>query len=114
MTTTKKVTAIIRNEMLATIKVKLKELGVPHITVDFVQGYENPEQVFEMPDLVTHARIEVLSEAPVVKHIVDCIAEHAYAGTYDDGVITVLPVDAMYHINKGKQVTPVSADQDGT
>lgn len=99
----KKITAIIRNEVLETVKLKLKEIGVPHVTIDFVSGYENPAQVFEMPDLVTHARLEILTEEGGVKNIVDCIAKHAYVDTYDDGVVTVSPVDDIYKIkDKGK------------
>lgn len=97
----KKVTAIIRNEMLGRVKVKLKEIGVPHVIVDFVSGYENPRNLFEMPDLLTHVRIEILTEKPGVKKIIDCITVNAYVGTYDDGVITVSPVDEVIKVNSG-------------
>ena len=97
----KKVTATIRTEMLGQVKTKLKELGVPHITIDGVSGYENPDRLFEMPDLVTHIRVEILSEEAGIKKITDCIVTNAYAGTYDDGVISISPVDAVIKINPG-------------
>ena len=99
----KKVTAIVRSEVLGTVKTKLKDIGVPDIVVDYVSGYQNPQQVFEMPELITHARIEVLMEASGVERVVKCISESAYVGSYDDGVISVLPIDAIYKINnKGR------------
>lgn len=97
----KKITAIIRNEMLEKVKAKLKEINVPHVTVDWVSGYENPHRVFEMPDLITHSRIEILTEESGVKKIVDCISFNAYVGTYDDGVITVTPIDEVIKVNSG-------------
>ena len=96
-----KVTAIIRHEMLETLKVKLKELGVPHITVDSVSGYENPRSLFEMPDLLTHRRVEVLTEESGTKKIVECITTNAYLGTFDDGVVTVSPIEEVIKINSG-------------
>lgn len=96
-----KVTAIIRHEMLEIVKVRLKELGVPHITVDSVSGYENPRSLFEMPDLLTHRRIEILTEESGTKKIVECLTVNAYAGTFDDGVITVSPVDEIIKVNSG-------------
>jgi nitrogen regulatory protein P-II 1 len=109
----KKVTAIVRNEVLETVKMELKDIGVPDVTIDFVSGYENPRQVFEMPELITHARIEVLTEEPGVERIIECITNSAYVDTYDDGVITVLPVDAIYKINTGKKPHGFSTRQDG-
>lgn len=97
----KKVTALVRNEMLELVKTKLKELGVPHITIDFISGYENPHRLFEMPDLISHTRIEVLTEESGVKRVLDCISVNAYVGTYDDGVITVSPIDEVIKINSG-------------
>lgn len=97
----KKVTALVRTEVLAIVKAKLKDIGVPHVTVDYVSGYENPHVLFEMPELVTHARLEVLTEEPKVKDVVDSISNNAFAGTYDDGVITVSPIDDVYKINSG-------------
>ena len=96
-----KVTAIIRNEMLERVKVELKKIGVPHVIVDFVSGYENPRSLFEMPDLLTHSRIEVLTEESGTKKVVECLTTNAYAGTYDDGVITVSPVDEIIKVNSG-------------
>ena len=97
----KKVTATIRTEMLERVKGKLKEIGVPHITIDGVSGYENPHRLFEMPDLIKHIRIEILSEEAGIEKITDCIITNAYAGTYDDGVISISPVDDVIKINSG-------------
>tara|TARA_R110002072_G_scaffold276205_1_gene437906 strand:- start:8087 stop:8434 length:348 start_codon:yes stop_codon:yes gene_type:complete len=96
-----KVTAIIRNEMLESVKAKLKGLGVPHITVDFVSGYENPSELFEMPNLLTYTRIEILTEESATNKIIKCIKVNAYVGTYDDGVITVSSVDEVIKVNAG-------------
>jgi nitrogen regulatory protein PII len=95
----KKVTALIRNEVLGNLKTELKGIGVPHVTIDYVSGYDNPRELFEMPELLTHARLEVLTEEARVKEIVDCITKNAFAGTCDDGVITVSPIDDVYKIN---------------
>ncbi len=97
----KKVTAIIRDEMLETVKLKLKNMGVPHVTIDSVRGYVNPQQLFEMPELGEHVRIEVLTEALGIEQVVDCIVSNAFTGTYDDGVITVSPIEDVYKINNG-------------
>jgi nitrogen regulatory protein PII len=99
--TLKKVTALVRTEMLGNLKTELKGIGVPHVTIDYVSGYENPRELFEMPDLLTIARLEVLTEEARVKETVDCITKNAFVGSYDDGVITVSPIDAVYKINNG-------------
>jgi nitrogen regulatory protein P-II 1 len=97
----KKVTAVIRNDALARVKDNLKKIGVPHVTIDTVSGYENPRGLFEMPDLLTHSRIEVLTEESGTKKVIDSIVINAYVGTYDDGVITISPVDDVIKINTG-------------
>jgi len=97
----KKITALVRNEMLGNLKTELKDMGVPHVTIDYVSGYENQRESFEMSELLTQARVEVLTEEARVKDIVDCITKNAFVGTYDDGVITVSPIDEVYKINSG-------------
>lgn len=97
----KKVTGIVRNDVLEKVKAELKEIGVPHVTIDVVNGYENPLHLFEMRGFVDHSRLEVLTEELGVKLIVDCIAKNAFSGSYDDGVITVSPIDDVYKINNG-------------
>ncbi len=95
----KKVTAIIRSEVLGTVKTKLKDIGVPDIIVDYVSGYQNPQQVFEMPDLLTHARIEVLTEEPGVELIVESIKKSAFTGSFGDGIISIMSIDTVIKIN---------------
>jgi nitrogen regulatory protein PII len=96
----KKVTAYIRTEMLEVVNTKLRDIGVPHVTIDFISGYENSHNLLKMPDLITHARLEILTEEPGVMKIVDCIIENAYGGAYDDGVISVSPIDDVFKINQ--------------
>ena len=99
----KKVTALVRIKMLRNLKTELDAIGVPHVTIDYVDGFGNPPRLLEMPELITHARVEVLAEEARVKDTVDCISKNAFAGTYDDGVITVSPIDDVYKINsRGK------------
>ena len=56
--------------------------------------------LLKMPDLITHARLEILTEESGVMKIVDCIIENAYGDAYDDGVISVSPIDDVFKINQ--------------
>jgi nitrogen regulatory protein P-II 1 len=55
---------------------------------------------------VTHARIEVFTEAHQVEEIVEAITDGAYTGVPGDGIVAVTPVERLIHIRscaeKGK------------
>lgn len=102
----RKVTAIIRTEVLEEIEQHLEAIGVPGISVTYVKGFGNYANFFKSPPLVTHARIEIFIEESRVKSIVDTIMECAHTGRAGDGIIAVLPVEQIYKISRKAAVDP--------
>jgi nitrogen regulatory protein P-II 1 len=52
----------------------------------------------------TYACIEIFTDVAQVKQIVDTIMRVAHTGTAGDGIVAVLPVDALYRIRDHREL----------
>lgn len=94
----KKITAILKEEVLAEVEKALLRLHVPGISVTQVKGY-GEYQNFYKPDMMSrHARVEIFCRGDEVEAIAHCIMDTAHTGLAGDGVIAVLPVEHLYRI----------------
>jgi nitrogen regulatory protein P-II 1 len=102
----KKITAIIRTDVLGQVQTALEAIGVPGMSISRVKGYGEYANFYRADWCVTHARIEVFTEAHQVEEIVEAITDGAYTGVPGDGIVAVTPVERLIHIRscaeKGK------------
>jgi nitrogen regulatory protein P-II 1 len=96
----KKITAIVRSTALEHVEQRLRDLGVPGMTVTHVTGFGDYANFFRRDWLVTHAKIEIFTDDTLVPAIVSCITEVAHTGTPGDGIIAVLPVEEFLRIRE--------------
>jgi nitrogen regulatory protein P-II 1 len=102
MTTFKKVTAIVRTDMLVRVENRLQRLGVPGITVTRVKGFGEYKNFATSDWMSAYARIDIFTGARQTRALVDAILAEAYSGAAGDGIVVVTPVDAVYRIRDGK------------
>ena len=94
----KKIVAIIRKGYLEKVEHRLQELGVKGITVTCVKGFGEYANYFSRNWMCEHGRIELFVSDDEVDLIVEKIMEAAHTGASGDGMVAVLPVEAVYRI----------------
>ncbi len=102
----KKVTAIFRSDSCKKVEQRLQEIGVHGFSITKVKGYGEYADHYSDDWLVTHARIEIFTEASMVEEITETIMEAAHVGLEGDGIIAVIPVDMLYRIRTRSEVKP--------
>ena len=104
-----KITAVIRRDALESVETRLKQVGVPGITVSTVKGFGEYANFFSHDWMVSHARIELFVAADEADAIITAIRETAATGEAGDGIIAVLPVNRLIKIRSGEQTSGVPA-----
>ncbi len=94
----KKITAIIRTDVLGQVQSALEAIAVPGMSLSRVKGYGEYANFYRADWCVAHARIEVFAEAQRVEEIVMAITDAAYTGVPGDGIVAVTPVESLIHI----------------
>ena len=94
----RKVTAIIRMDVLEKVERKLQEIGVNGISVSEVKGYGEYADFYARDWMVSHARIEIFTHESRADTIAQAIMETAHVGLEGDGIVAVLPVAKLYRI----------------
>src|SRR5437879_4405617 len=97
----KKVTAIIRTDVLDEIETRLHRLGVRGISVTRVEGYGEYTKFWTPNSIASHMQIDIFSNEDEVQPIVDAILGTARSGEAGDGIVSVLPVDQFYRVRQG-------------
>jgi len=105
----RKVTAIIRCESCEKVEQKLQDLGVHGFSISKVKGYGEYADLYSSDWLVTHARIEIFTEASRAEEIAEAIMEAAHVGLEGDGIIAVLPVEKLFRIRSRREFKPGEA-----
>jgi len=100
------VTAFIRNDAIEKVTLRLKELGVPGISVSCVKGYGEYKDFYCRDLMTNHARIEILVSAQRADEIAQAIMDVAYTGVEGDGIVAILPVAKIYKIRQRAEVSP--------
>ena len=100
-----KLTAIIRNEKLDAVETVLQEMRVPGISVTKVKGYGEYANFYTRDWMLTHARVEIFTEAGKGEAIAEAIVKTACVGAPGDGIVAIIPVRKMYRIRTQSEVT---------
>lgn len=101
----KKIVAIIRKGHLEKVEHALQEYGVRGITVTQVKGFGEYANYFSRDWMCEYARIELFVGEEEVDPIIEKLMEAAHTGSSGDGMVAVLPVDAVYRIRTKSPAT---------
>ena len=101
----KKIVAIIRKGYLEKVESELQELGVKGITVTCVKGFGEYTNYFSRNWMCEHTRIELFVNPDEVDSIVGSILKSAHTGASGDGMVAVLPAEAVYRIRTKRLAT---------
>ena len=101
----RKVTAIIRRDVLEKVERELQAIGVRGISVTKVKGYGEYTDFYSRDGMVNHDRIEIFTTEPQADAIAQSIMETAHVGLEGDGIVAVLPVEKLYRIRTRAEAT---------
>lgn len=104
----RKVTAILRVELLDRVEKALQDLHVGGVTVSRVKGYGEYADFFARDWMSSHVRVEVFTSAEHAATIADAMIAAASTGTRGDGIVAVQPVESVLRI---RSRSPVPTDE---
>ncbi len=94
----KKIAAIVRLDVLEKVEKALKELGVPGVSVSQIKGYGEYSDFYTKDWMVTNARVEIFIDTENAETTAQAIMQAAHTGLEGDGIVTLTPVEKIYHI----------------
>ncbi len=100
----RKVTAIIRRDVLEKVEHVLQAMGVQGISVTKVKGYGEYADFYSSDWMVSHARIEIFTDETQADPIAQAIMNSAHIGAEGDGIVAILPVEKLYRIRTRAEV----------
>jgi len=101
----KKITAIVRTNLLDKVENALKELGVPGVSVSQIKGYGEYSDFYARDWMVTSARVEVFIDTECVEAAVQAIMQAAHTGLEGDGIVAITDVEQIFHIRTKEECT---------
>lgn len=101
----RKVTAIVRSDVLEKVEKRLEDLCIPGISITKVKGFGEYANFFSRDWMVEHARIEIFLCRERAHEIARVIVDAAQTGLAGDGLVVILPVEAVYRIRTGELAT---------
>ena len=101
----RKVTAVVRHDVLKKVERKLVELGVQGISVTLVRGFGDYADCFSSDWTASHARIEIFTSAEEADPIAQSVMEAAHVGLEGDGTVAIVPVEKLYQIRTRSEVS---------
>lgn len=94
----RKVTAIINASCLPATEEALQHQATIEVAITRIKGYGDYKNFYDPEWISMQARVEVFAELAHVSGIVEAIMGAAYAGLDNDGIVAVLPVEALYRV----------------
>ena len=105
----KLVTAVIKPQMLESVKDGLKGAGVQGITVTEVKGFgrqgghtETYRGAEYTVDLIPKVKIEVVCSADDAQRIMDIVRKSAHTGKIGDGKVWITDVEHLLRVRTGE------------
>jgi nitrogen regulatory protein P-II 1 len=95
-----------RSDKLDNVEKRLERLDVERLNVCKVRGFGEYHNYFARNWLDYEVRVEIFTKREQVEPIVQAIMDAAHTGIPGDGVVAVLPIDALYLIRTRSQATP--------
>lgn len=102
----RKVTAIVRVDLLERVETALQDLHVGGVSVSRVKGYGEYTDFFARDWMSPYARVEIFTSAEHAARIADAILAAATTGTRGDGIVAVEAVESVLRIRSGSRVPP--------
>lgn len=96
--TFKKVVAIVRTACLEDIEAALKAVDITGMSISTVSGHGEYLSSDTKTWRTEQVKIEVFTESPKVKKIIETIMSVAKTGLAGDGIVCVLPVDMIVRV----------------
>jgi nitrogen regulatory protein P-II 1 len=94
-----------RSDRLGEVEKTLERTGVERVNVGKVRGFGEYHNYFAANWLDSEVRVEIFTKRREVDAIVRAISEAARTGLPGDGVVAVLPIEALYLIRTGARAT---------
>lgn len=101
-----KVVAIVQTTVLDRVENRLRALCVPGITVTKVKGYGEYANFYRPDWTVAHVRIEIFLRQERADEVARAIADAGRTGEPGDGIVAIVPVQAVYRVRTGQPATP--------
>ena len=101
----RKITAIIPVSELDDLEQQLGLIGVPAMTVSPVRGLGEYRNFFSKDGMSECTRVEIFCLASKAAEIKESIIKSVGKGLKTDGMIAILPVEELIHINDYNEVT---------
>ena len=101
----KKIEAIVRTEVMSTVKERLRQLGVTGMTITTVSGWSKQRELHLQwrgrpvsYDLIPRAKFEIIAPDSQLDDIIQAIIEAARTGQPGDGIILISTIDQAINI----------------
>ena len=102
----KYVVAVVRPDVVASLQIKLSQIGVGGITLSRVQGFGESKTSLSGDRLADHTRLEVFVEESEVAALLATLRETALAGVPGAGIAAVMSVDTFEHLRASDDAAP--------
>lgn len=94
----KYVMAIVRPDVVGTLRTRLPSLHIRGMTVTRVQGFGEYIDFFSERHFTEHAKVEIFVDDANVEALTNAIMDAAHSDIPGAGILAVLPVDQFFHI----------------
>ena len=101
----KKIEAIVRTEVMSSVKERLRQLGVSGMTITTVSGWSKQRELHLQwrgrpvsYDLIPRAKFEIIAPDSQLDDIIQAIIEAARTGQPGDGIILISTIDQAINI----------------
>ena len=98
---TKRITAIVPEDMLSALENSLRKCGVPGVTVEHVQGYGEHPNFFRQDLMHENVRLVLYCPSDAVGEIVDAIVSCAKTCRIEGGMLAVESIDHLIRLSDG-------------
>lgn len=100
----RKVTAVIRCDVVEKVEKALRDIGVAGMCLSQVEGYGEYKDFYARDMMCRHTRVEVFCRAKEAEGIAGVIMDAAHVGLAGDGIVAVLPTEHLYHIRTKAEI----------
>jgi nitrogen regulatory protein P-II 1 len=100
------VVAIIRPDVLGSLRKALHAIHTHGVTISKVRGFGAHLNPYADDEAIGHLKIEIFVRTADVDTLVAAIMKVAHVGAPGDGVIAVLPVSHFYSVHTMTEVLP--------
>lgn len=102
----RKITAIIRIDVLERVEAALRDLHVGGVSISPVKGYGEYTDFFAGDWMSPYVRVEIFSSARRAATIADAVVAASSSGTRGDGIVAVHEVESVIRVRSRAPVPP--------